>query len=116
MMRNHNRKAVHILRRIVRPLRIDPQKAVRKMYGGKCRHQQMTDVAYIWIDIVHRRTLLCLRASGQYSNGYAANHFCNESHSIDFYAKLRIILIPDTSVARPGLYRFALLSGHVVPG
>ena len=54
MTGHHDRKAVYPVRCIVSPFRIDPEHRVRQMYGWVSRHQQMADIADIWIYIIDK--------------------------------------------------------------
>ena len=45
---------VYPVRCIVSPFRIDPEHRVRQMYGWVSRHQQMADIADIWIYIIDK--------------------------------------------------------------
>ena len=54
MTGHHDRKAVYPVRCIVSPFWIDPEHRVRQMYGWVSRHQQMADIADIWIYIIDK--------------------------------------------------------------
>ena len=54
MTGHHHRKAVYPVRCKVSSFRIDPEHRVRQMYGWVSRHQQMADIADIWIYIIDK--------------------------------------------------------------
>ena len=58
MIGDYDRKAVKFVGGVVGPFRHHSQHAVGKMHIGISRHEEMTDIADIGIDIIHRRLSL----------------------------------------------------------